>query len=189
MVEIREIDEKTRLIPTWKEFKALPNILRWITYAIVVSILYMTINIVGYLMPFHPWIFYEYDVIPKTVCAGEEVTVLYTSETKRGLYTLSKVTGEAYWIEAETGRAGGDTLPVDHPLNYHEKKSFKSPVTRQAPGIPGEWIVASDLTAHGKMFGIVPVNDYQELRGKEPITVLPLSDPRCDYLLSEEAKD
>lgn len=111
------------------------------------------------LIPFQPYTFYEYGVLPVDACPNQTLNVTALSELEDSpLYTLESATVEGQWTklseEGEPSSTFGNMTVTLPELEAYEKRKGPSPLLRTAPDTGGRYSLEATVTVEGRMLGI-----------------------------------
>ncbi len=137
------------------------------------------------LWPYSPMTVYSYEAEVSEACAGVPVTAYIEYEIREGA-RVSRLEVEPDWIAVDVPgvaegfvSVGGEGVIPGEGLETGYPARVRSSVLRVAPLQPGEWLVGGELTLRTSVYGLPRVQVLSPT-AKEPITVLPADDPKCE---------
>lgn len=109
------------------------------------------------LVPFDPFTFYGYSVVPTQACPSETLTVTADSEMEDSpLYNVEAIEVEGQWVRLTEGNNAttyGSASTIVDAAPY-ERRERESSLLRIAPEAEGEYILSAEITVHGKVLGL-----------------------------------
>lgn len=134
----------------------------------LVSLLVLSASVV----PFSPYTFYAYTVIPKEVCPNQELSVTAVTEmTDTIFYTLDTITVEGKWTRISEGGEPNSTFgstTLSTPTEPHPKREVDSPLLRTAPDSEGRYSLEATVTVEGRILGLFKRYQAVEVGDNKP---------------------
>lgn len=174
-IEIRNGDKPITTEDLWEQ----PLWIKLALAAMLLTIVLMTLYIVGKTTPFEPLKVDNIYIEPSEACGGEEVQVFYNGELDGGLYTLDSLDGFAYWVSAEDSRPLSSIYFKVDEVKPYPKGEYEGPVRRVAPWPEDEWHAGADAFVYGKRFGFVPVVQEIHIESDDTLHTLDRNDSKC----------